>query len=209
MEPLYSPSSAMVVVNWPSNSSVLGRLVIRWTIPAVVFLPNRIPCGPFSTSMRSTSTISLNREAEEEAASPSIMATTLGSIPRLAVSEPTPRRAMVLEPGLVGFKNVRDGVSAATSIILVSCASLMASAENTLMDLGTSCKDCSRLVAVTRISSIWDCAGTDSARLTTTAMVPRVMARFDLIMVWFPSVGYVKFSYYCWWQHWFTFQYSR
>ena len=43
------------ILTLPDISPITGRAVIRFIAPPTEFLPNRVPCGPLSTSTRSRS----------------------------------------------------------------------------------------------------------------------------------------------------------
>ena len=59
--------------------------------PADAFLPNKVDCGPLSTSTLSMVAKSDSDEAERERGTPSIRTKTAGSIPGLLAPLPKPR----------------------------------------------------------------------------------------------------------------------
>ena len=79
----------MVVSTNPPNSCS-GSLEVILITPADAFLPNKVDCGPASTSTRSIVGKSAIAEADLERYTPSIYTPTAGSIPGLFAPLPKP-----------------------------------------------------------------------------------------------------------------------
>ena len=85
-----APSPPAVASTKPPISS-FGALVVILITPADAFLPNRVDCGPLSTSTRSMVGKSANDDEDRDLGTPSISTKTAGSIPGLFAPLPKPR----------------------------------------------------------------------------------------------------------------------
>ena len=138
--------------NRKSNSSP-GAWVTTFTTPAEAFLPNRVLCGPRSTSMRSMSSRSLKAWDDRTKGTSSTTMATLGSMLMLNTLVPMPRR---LKPLLVAQSprlTVNDGDMRVMSVNSSMRMASMVDSSTALTATGTSCTLCARFVAVTTISS--------------------------------------------------------
>ena len=142
-----------------------GRLVTTLITPDEVFLPNTVPCGPFSTSMRSSSPRSPKPTELRGRYTPSITTPTEDSRPTLSPTVPMPRMRAVVIASLWVLVTVRPGTSVCRSLMSRTPASCMASCDSAVTMIGTSCSTSSRFCAVTTmasrvLASCWDfCAG--------------------------------------------------
>ncbi len=135
-----------------SSSDTGVRIIFR--IPPVVFLPNRVPCGPRSTSIRSISKFSRSTPLEVPRNIPSMTTPIEGSKLLSLSSDATPRIVIAAPLAIPGVRLInRLGANACTSSIrrTVSSWSWSVIAETAS---GTSWMDSSFLRAVTVISSI-------------------------------------------------------
>ena len=120
--------------------------------PALAFLPNSVDCGPFSTSIRCTLIRSFNEPAVRDRNTLSMNTPTEGSIPKLFAPLPNPRMMKVVLDELCNVLTRSEGATVCRSEISRICACSSVSPEVTLTEIGTSCKVCSRFVAVTIIT---------------------------------------------------------
>ena len=140
----------------PPNSSV-GRFECTTTAPPMVFLPNRVPCGPRRISMRSTSRKSSTLPTERAIYTPSMYKPTPGSVTGVKSVCPMPRMKICAAERLPeegpDESKTRFGVmspSWSEEEIWRYCNSWAVKAETAT---GASCSPSSRLRAVTMISS--------------------------------------------------------
>ena len=123
------------------------------TTPALAFLPNNVPCGPRSTSMRSMSTRSLNASPARLYTTPSTTAETDGSPASENVDVPTPRRNSDWLIETAPLRNVSDGTRYCAFSIFTPPWLARAAPEITDTATGTSCNRSVRFCAVTTISA--------------------------------------------------------
>ena len=133
--------------------------------PALEFLPNSVPCGPRSTSIRSMSTKSLNASPARLKTTPSSTVETEGSPAIEKVAVPTPRRNSDWLSVVPDFRKLSDGTRycAPSRLTRPCCAS--ASPLITETASGTSCNRSLRFCAVTMISS--EVVASGAAAVTT------------------------------------------
>jgi len=122
--------------------------------PAAVFFPYRVPCGPRSTSTRSISTRSPTLMPARPWYTPSMNTPTLGSMPALFPTDPMPRIRITVERVSVVAWILRLGTNCPSRANSVRPESSRKPDGSAAMEIGTSCSACSRLLAVTVISSM-------------------------------------------------------
>ena len=134
-----------------SNSSVGLRVTIE-TAPAALLRPNSVPCGPFSTSMRSMSLKASSEAPVRAEYTPSTYTPTAESVPTPKSPVWMPR---IWYFGCVGLPSdtTRPGTKPFRSPMFSAATSLIRSLFTTCTAMGTSCSDCVRRCAVTTTSS--------------------------------------------------------
>ena len=122
------------------------------TAPAIELRPNSVPCGPFTTSARSTSYMAVMTPPVRPDQMPSTNIATEGSppmpkslvaMPRIASASVKPSSVLPLKPGV---KSTMPRISAIRPSF--SMSPVKAETES-----GTSWRDCWRFCAVTMTSS--------------------------------------------------------
>ena len=159
-------SGAPIVTSKSPLRTKSGRLVTTLITPAEVFLPNTVPCGPFSTSIRSSSPRSPKPTELRGRYTPSITTPTEDSRPTLSPTVPMPRMRAVVIASLWVLVTVRPGTSVCRSLMSRTPASCRASCDSAVTTIGTSCSCSSRFCAVTtrvsRVLASCCCAGAAS-----------------------------------------------
>ena len=125
-------------------------------IPAEAFLPKSVDCGPRRTSTRLILARSPIWAADRERYTPSMKTPTDGSMPALFAPLPNPRITKLVFAELCSCPTLSEGTRVCRSIRSRTCARSMVSALVTDTEIGISCSVCSRLVAVTMITSSAD-----------------------------------------------------
>ena len=144
-----------VAVILPPNSPV-GLRVMKLIAPPVELRPYSVPCGPRSTSTRSSSATSSVEPTCLPISTPSMYCAMAWSTDRLAGLPPaTPRIVTALvprEPGEV--KPPMLGMVLIRSAALLTPRRSMSVALSAEIEIGTACRFSSRFCAVTTISSM-------------------------------------------------------
>ena len=122
-------------------------------MPADAFLPNKVDCGPRSTSTRLRLGRSAICAAERERYTPSMNTPTDGSIPALFAPLPKPRMMKSVLAELCSWLTRSDGTTLCKSLRSRICACSIVAPLVTETATGVSSNVCSRLVAVTMMSS--------------------------------------------------------
>ena len=117
--------------------------------PAEVFLPNTVPCGPLSTSIRSTSPRSPKPTELRGRYTPSITTPTDDSRPTLSPTVPMPRMRAVVMASFWVLVTVRPGTSTCMSLMSRTPVSWISCCGSDVSAIGTSCICSSRFCAVT------------------------------------------------------------
>ena len=125
---------------------------IRWIAPICAPRPNRVPCGPRSTSTRCRSKGCTTEPRDLEIDTPSWNTDTRGSTLASPLSEVMPR---ITKPGLFGLCSCTSspGTRLPMSVKSLMPNLRMNSPEYALIAIGTSDTCCSRFCAVTTMVS--------------------------------------------------------
>ena len=136
----------------PAVSVSVGRADVMLTTPAVAFLPNSVPCGPRSTSTRSTSNRSERPDPLGPVTTPSMTTLTLVSTPLTKVGLPRPRtRARAPDEARLS-SYWKDGTRRPSVVTLATPVRSSVCAVTALSEIGTSSWRSALRCAVTMIS---------------------------------------------------------
>ena len=122
------------------------------TTPAEAFLPNNVPCGPRSTSIRSTSPRSSVAWPGRVSTTPSSTVETEGSTPGEVVIVPTPRMKIVRSLFDAPVRKLTEGIAAVIAWTLLSWRSASEAPLSAVIAIGTCWSDSLRKRAVTTTS---------------------------------------------------------
>jgi hypothetical protein len=126
-----------------------GARLTMFSTPDDAFLPNSVPCGPRSTSMRSMSSRSSVAWPGRAYTTPSTTVETVGSTPGDVEMVPMPRTKIVESLLPPCWRNVALGISCTTVSMAVRLLRSSCSPSTTDTAMGTDCSEAERRVAVT------------------------------------------------------------
>ena len=160
------------------------------TTPADAFLPNNVPCGPRSTSMRSTSNRSVKPSPARLSTTPSSTAATEGSAAIEKLIVPTPRRNNAWLSDVPDLRKFKLGTRywAFSSVM----PPLLATASPPITETasGISCRRSSRFCAVTIISAFADSSSAGASCAIAGKLTPIMIAalanneaRINLVLI--------------------------
>ena len=173
------PRYSDFVKNEPSTvapKSAVGRFVTMLTTPADAFLPNKVPCGPRNTSMRSTSNRSVKPSPARLKTTPSSTAATEGSAAIEKLMVPTPRRNSAWFSDVPDLRKFKLGTRYCAFSSVIPPLLATASPPTTDTASGMSCKRSSRFCAVTMISAFAESSSAGASWAIAGRLMPTMIA---------------------------------